>query len=392
MLDLDKSTWTRMRFDDVAHNVKDRVDDPSSSGHDRYVGLEHLDAGSLSVTRWGDPSSVTATKLVFGPGDVIFGRRRAYQRKVSQAYFAGIASAHALVLRAKKDVVSERFLPVFLSSDYFLDRAISISVGSLSPTVNWRDLARQEFDLPPLDEQERIADLVWALESVRCNLDRALSAADATTSSLLHVRLEELGKADSGLLGDAIDDGSISLLTGPFGTALSAQEYRDEGVPVIHPSNIVDGRLTHRADSFVDTATWRRLARWHVEVGDIVLMRKGDVGRSAKVTQDEAGWVLGSDCILVRCKGTLYPAYVQAILGAEKNRRELLRRAPGTTMPGINEKSLRHLQLPKIATDCQLRVLDELANVQKLTDSLAEEKRQVQAIMRAVLAEVGRAA
>ena len=56
------------------------------------------------------------------------------------------------------------FLPVFLSSDYFLDRAIAISVGSLSPTVNWRDLKVQEFDLPPLDEQKRIADLIWAVE------------------------------------------------------------------------------------------------------------------------------------------------------------------------------------------------------------------------------------
>src|SRR5262249_53269211 len=100
-------------------------------------------------------------------GDVIFGRRRAYQKKVALAEFEGICSAHALVLRARPDYIHPDFLPVFLSSDYFLDRAIAISVGSLSPTVNWRDLKIQEFNLPPLDEQKRIFDLLWAIEANR---------------------------------------------------------------------------------------------------------------------------------------------------------------------------------------------------------------------------------
>ncbi len=160
---IDKSNWRKVRFGDFAQSVTDRVDDPSDAGVDRYVGLEHLDPGSLSITRWGHPSDVEAQKLRFAPGDVIFGRRRAYQRKVAQADFEGICSAHALVLRAKPEFVLHKFLPVFLSSDYFLDRAIKISVGSLSPTVNWRDLAPQEFLLPPLSEQQRIADLLWGL-------------------------------------------------------------------------------------------------------------------------------------------------------------------------------------------------------------------------------------
>lgn len=184
-LNLSKSTWTRHRFDEIAVNVKDRVDDPASSGHDRYVGLEHLDPGSMTISRWGDPSEVGATKLVFQAGDVIFARRRAYQRKVSQATFEGIASAHALVLRAQANVITERFLPVFLSSGYFLDRAISISVGSLSPTVNWRDLASQEFDLPPLERQEEIADLLWAVQNHMVALDHAASATRIAAGVLL---------------------------------------------------------------------------------------------------------------------------------------------------------------------------------------------------------------
>lgn len=162
-LSLDKSAWGTVAFGDVIENVTDRVDDPSKAGVDRYVGLEHLDPGVMTVQRWDTPDKVEAQKLRFKPGDVIFGRRRAYQKKVALAEFEGICSAHALVLRARLDHIHPDFLPVFLSSDYFLDRAIAISVGSLSPTVNWRDLKVQEFELPPLDEQKR------ALHDRRCS-------------------------------------------------------------------------------------------------------------------------------------------------------------------------------------------------------------------------------
>ncbi|WP_197510829.1 hypothetical protein [Tessaracoccus coleopterorum] len=90
-LNLDKSTWRRVKFGDVIDSITDRVDDPSSAGVDRYVGLEHLDPGVLTVERWDSPDKVEAQKLRFQPGDVIFGRRRAYQKKVARADFEGSA-------------------------------------------------------------------------------------------------------------------------------------------------------------------------------------------------------------------------------------------------------------------------------------------------------------
>ncbi len=189
MLNLDKSTRQRVKFGEVIQSVTDRVDDPSEAGVDRYVGLEHLVPGVLTVQRWDDPSKVSAQKLLFKPGDVIFGRRRAYQKKVARADFEGICSAHALVLRAIPGKVDPDFLPVFLSSDYFLDRAVGISVGSLSPTVNWRDLKVQEFDLPPLDEQKRIADLLWAVE--RDAQPLVQTALEVVEEELLASLLEE---------------------------------------------------------------------------------------------------------------------------------------------------------------------------------------------------------
>ncbi len=157
-----KKGWKTWSFDQMATMVNERVDNPEDAGVEYYVGLEHLDPESLTIRRWGSPSDVAATKLRFRKGDIIFGRRRVYQRKLAVAQFDGICSAHAMVLRAKPDVALPEFLPFFMQSDLFMERAKQISVGSLSPTINWKTLAQEEFTLPPLDEQKRIAEVLGA--------------------------------------------------------------------------------------------------------------------------------------------------------------------------------------------------------------------------------------
>ena len=169
-----KPGWRTCRFDEIATNVNERVDDPSEAGVEYYVGLEHLDSDSLIIRRWGSPTDVQAMKLRFRKGDIIFGRRRVYQRKLGVAQFDGICSAHAMVLRAKPDVVSPEFLPFFMQSDLFMERAKEISVGSLSPTINWPALAREEFPLPPIDEQRRLAE--------------ALGASNAAAETMFHAK------------------------------------------------------------------------------------------------------------------------------------------------------------------------------------------------------------
>jgi type I restriction enzyme S subunit len=170
-----KPGWKVWRFDEMATNVNVRIDNPSESGMEHYVGLEHLDADSLKIRRWGTPDDVEATKLLFKKGDIIFGRRRAYQRKLGVAEFDGICSAHAMVLRARPDVVLPEFLPFFMQSDLFMNRAVEISVGSLSPTINWKTMAAQEFALPSKDEQEK---LLRGLISIGECLESAESLSD----------------------------------------------------------------------------------------------------------------------------------------------------------------------------------------------------------------------
>lgn len=187
-----KPGWKVWRFDQMATNINVRIDNPSESGMEHYVGLEHLDADSLKIRRWGTPDDVEATKLMFKKGDIIFGRRRAYQRKLGVAEFDGICSAHAMVLRAKPDVVLPKFLPFFMQSDLFMNRAVEISVGSLSPTINWKTMAAQEFALPSMDEQKRIVELIGSIAT----LEEELRTAENEANRLQKAAMQDLLDGD----------------------------------------------------------------------------------------------------------------------------------------------------------------------------------------------------
>ena len=213
-----KPGWRTYRFDKIAQNIAVRAN-PANVSSDVYVGLEHLDPKTIHLRRWGHPSEVSGDKLEFKKGDVIFGRRRAYQRKLAVADRDGICSAHAMVLRAKPDVILPELLPFFIQSDMFMERAISISVGSLSPTVNWKTLAVQEFFLPPLEEQKRMAEILWATdEAINCQLILLQNIRIAQSTFFE----EKATSGPHGYLGEAIKE--IIAGKSPKGTSRPAGE------------------------------------------------------------------------------------------------------------------------------------------------------------------------
>ena len=224
--------WQLVKFAELAENINERVDDPSSSGLEHYVGLDHLDPGTLKIRRWGSPSDVESTKLRFYPGDVIYARRRAYQRKLGVAEWDGIASAHSLVLRARPNVCLPQFLPYFLQSDQFHQRALDISVGSLSPTINWKTLAVQEFIIPPVEEQHAFVGLL------RVATEAVSSSAAAHDSADEHLRSLSLRfvKDPATLVGT-----SVALDEVPLGTLCEIKRGRFSHRPRNEPRLYSDG-------------------------------------------------------------------------------------------------------------------------------------------------------
>ena len=212
----------KYRFDQIAINSTEKKK-PVEEDRFTYLGLEHLDSGSLKVTRYGSEVAPIGEKLIMHKGDVLFGKRRAYQKKVAIAPFDGIFSAHGMVLRPKEDVIDKDFFPLFISSDYFLDTAIKISVGSLSPTINWRDLKELEFELPDLDTQRRLAAVLWAMNETMDSYKELITATDELVKSQFIEMFANKGYPTK--LGKEL----FKFSSGKF---LEEDKRKDSGVPV----------------------------------------------------------------------------------------------------------------------------------------------------------------
>jgi len=164
----DMESWERVAFGKVVQNKNENTSNPSLEGLSRVVGLDHMDSESLPLVRWSElddlPDGTTFTRR-FHAGQVLFGKRRSYQKKVSFPDFDGVCSGDILVFQS---LDSKRllpgFLPLLVQSDPFMDFAISTSAGSLSPRTKWSDLYKFEFLLPSLKNQEEIVEIIRSID------------------------------------------------------------------------------------------------------------------------------------------------------------------------------------------------------------------------------------
>lgn len=185
------AAWSKMRFDKICKNIAERIDDPKQAGTDYYVGLEHLDSEEPEIRKHGTPDDVNATKLRFKAGQILFGKRRFYQRKLAVANREGICSAHMMVLEAIEGNIIKDFLPLLMQTEEFYERAMMISEGSLSPTIKWKNLAKQEFWIPPLPEQEKLVKIIKNLDETISKtqnlLDKLKNFKNAKSNELLRI-------------------------------------------------------------------------------------------------------------------------------------------------------------------------------------------------------------
>lgn len=185
MTDL-KPGWKRVKFGEVVRLNKETCKDPDAAGISRVIGLEHLEPGDLRVRSWADVADGTTFSNRVRPGQVLFGKRRAYQRKVAVADFDAICSGDIYVFESAdpKRLLPE-LLPFICQTEAFFEYAVGTSAGSLSPRTNWKSLAEYEFSLPPLEEQRRLIKTLSAST-------RGLDLYNAAFNSCLDVLRSEL--------------------------------------------------------------------------------------------------------------------------------------------------------------------------------------------------------
>lgn len=367
---ISKAGWTRVRFDQIATQINDRVDNPAEAGVERYVGLEHLDPDSLRIRRWGEPSDVESTKLRFQPGDIIFGKRRVYQRKVAVADFEGICSAHAMVLRAKRDAVLPEFLPFFMQSDLFMERALSISVGSLSPTINWKALAAEEFLLPPIQEQARLVEAFLsfdnASEALRELSNKSRDLLFSTSTELLHqhnlLKLTPTSTLPAPGWRNVAFNEVCERITYGFTNPMPTT---DAGPWMVTAKDVVDGIIDYTSarhtsrDAFETELTEKS----RVRIGDVLLTKDGTLGRVAVVDRDDV--CINQSVAVLRPNDRSDGVFLSKVLRAPQMQARLMKDSGGS--------AVKHLYITKVGeTRFFLPSIEEQARISGILNSLEE--------------------
>ena len=352
------SSWKVVKFGDIAQNIAVRVD-PADAKTDVYVGLEHLDPSTIHLRQWGHPSDVTGQKLAFKKGDVIFGRRRAYQRKLAVAEFDGICSAHALVVRAKPKMILQEFLPFFLQSDMFMERAIEISVGSLSPTINWKMLRAQVFPLPPLVEQKCVSEILREADEV---VERYLIASS---------RIIELKKTIIRNVVDSYDsliDLSEVALNITSGSRGWAQFYSETGSKFIRITNLNRGdiRLDLRDLQHVTPPSTLEAERTRIKEGDLLISITADLGLVAVAHAELGDSYVNQHIAKVTIDTDAYdPVFTGYFLTDITGQKQFFRLNDQGAKAGMNLKSVAKLKLPRIPEPDQKRLSAVLIELDK---------------------------
>ncbi len=341
------------KFSDLAYNITDKKM-PEPGDEKTYIGLEHLNSGSLAVTRWGGEIELKGQKLVMKKGDVLFGRRNTYLRRAAIAPHDGIFSAHGMIFRPKTEVIDPDYFPFFIASDYFMNAAIRISVGSLSPTVNWKTLKELEFDIPSLEQQRESAKILKAANELKESYQALLLKTDDLVKSQFIEMFGDPVLNEKGWPIVRLDEVS-EVKIGPFGSLLHKEDYIEGGHALINPSHIINGEIVIDPKLTISEAKYASLSSYMLQPGDVVLGRRGEMGRCAVV--DQEGYLCGTGSMIIRASVEMKPYFLQNILSSPAYRRIIEDKAVGITMKNLNVPTVSALAIPKLPVELQEQYL-----------------------------------
>ena len=195
----DKANWKRVRLADVAEEYSARVDEPSQSEYEWYIGSDCIDGFGFRIARRQSTEKIHSAQKLFKNGDYLLVRRSLYgsdfRERAPRADFDGVCSADILTIREKKGLIADGYLIAVLYSKRLWDFIVSNSTGSLTRRIKWNQLKDFEFDLPPIELQEKLSALLWSMERVKDSYRSLITKTDELVKSQF---VEMFGDKQSG--------------------------------------------------------------------------------------------------------------------------------------------------------------------------------------------------
>ncbi len=260
--------------------------------------------------------------------------------------------------------------------------------GTGTPHLNQVLLKSYELNIPTLAEQEKI---VLKIEELFSELDKGIEELEQAKARLKVYRQSVLKNAFEGekeqvKMLDIVND----IRIGPFGTMLHQSDYIENGIPVINPKHIKQLQINESSSVSISEKKAIELSSYKLQVNDVIMGRRGEMGRVAPITERERGWICGTGSILFRLKPEYDAIFYSKILSSPDVVHFLEENATGTTMKNLNEKIVQNIPVPNVTRDKQDNILNSVESKlsicdnieQTITDSLKKAESLRQSILK----------
>ena len=373
---------------DIADVINISVSNPSESGYDVFVGLEHYDIGEPVITRYGSTQMLTTACKKFQSGDILLARRNVYLRRAGLVEFDGLTSGDSIVIRVKNAIAIEgidaaaikRLLPFILNTNAFWDYANTNSDGTMSKRLSPQMLLDYEFDIPELSEQKSLADKLWAAYKLKTAKLKLIAAINEMVKSQF---IEMFG-------GDDVERVELSSVCSTFidGDWIESKDQSDSGIRLVQTSNIGCGEYRDKGDKakYITEDTFNKLHCTEIFSGDILISRLPDpVGRACILPNSLGKCITAVDCTIIRLSDKMLPKFFVAYTNTTDYLAQIKSSLTGTTRLRVSRANLGKVRFPLPSIEQQQAFVAVAQQADKSKFELKKSIEKIDNVMKALM-------
>ena len=346
-----------------------------------YTG-KYISHGARNLTRQGYDSCSTH---LMPAGTVLLSSR-------APIGYVAIAKNEICTNQGFKSIVPKTFVNsefLYYQLESLKNTLQNLGSGTTFKELSAKKLATVQVVIPSLEEQKSI---VSKIEELFSKLDASVAELKTAKEKLKVYRQAVLKEAFTGFtqkglveISEIVED----IRIGPFGTMLHKADYVSGGVPVINPQHIKKLSIIPSEKVTVSQEKYVELAPYQLKENDIIMGRRGEMGRAAAITKVEAGWICGTGSILFRLKPEYDATFYSQILSSPDAVHYLEDHATGTTMKNLNESIVKHIPVPKVTRQMQEEIVSKSEEKTSICDSIEQtidaSLQQAEALRQSIL-------
>ena len=317
----------------------------------------------------------SSAKLV-SKGSLLIAMYGATVGEVSQLTFDATTNQAICNIQPDENVCDVNYLYRFLeaSKPYLLSRR----VGGGQPNISQGVIKDLEVPLPPLSEQRRIAAILDQADELRQKRQQAIEKLDHLLQATFIDMFGDPVSNPKGFEVKKLSEQVDLIQIGPFGTQLHQEDYIENGIPLINPSHIKNGKIIPNHKLTVSQSKYEELTQYHLRLNDVLLGRRGEMGRCAVVTENEVGWLCGTGSLFLRPNlEKINPFFLELLLSSYSIKRYLENVSQGQTMANLNKTIVGSIPLISPSIEIQNKFFLIAEKIDKMKTELKSAKNQV---------------